>query len=199
MGATDVVQGYFDAWNRHDPEAIAATFVQGGTYTDPNVPEGLSGRAIAEYASGLFAAFPDLLFDLDSHSSTDDGVVAARWVMRGTNTGPLRENPPTRGTVALPGADFIAVEGDKVRSVQGYFDRSTFVEQLGLQVIVQPRSVGPFSFGSSVRAQSGKRTKPGAFSLTWIQVRSEEEAQEVRNFSRPQRRGWSKCPALSPG
>ena len=184
MGATDVVQGYFDAWNRHDPEAIAATFVQGGTYTDPNVPEGLSGRAIAEYASGLFAAFPDLLFDLDSHSSTDDGVVAARWVMRGTNTGPLRENPPTRGTVALPGADFIAVEGDKVRSVQGYFDRSTFVEQLGLQVIVQPRSVGPFSFGSSVRAQSGKRTKPGAFSLTWIQVRSEEEAQEVRNFSR---------------
>ena len=157
MGATDVVQGYFDAWNRHDPEAIAATFVQGGTYTDPNVPEGLSGRAIAEYASGLFAAFPDLLFDLDSHSSTDDGVVAARWVMRGTNTGPLRENPPTRGTVALPGADFIAVEGDKVRSVQGYFDRSTFVEQLGLQVIVQPRSVGPFSFGSSVRAQSGWR------------------------------------------
>jgi heme-degrading monooxygenase HmoA len=104
--------------------------------------------------------------------------------MRGTNTGPLRENPPTRGTVALPGADFFAVEGDKVRSVQGYFDRSTFVEQLGLQVIVQPRSVGPFSFGSSVRAQSGKRTKPGAFSLTWIQVRSEEEAQEVRNYSR---------------
>jgi steroid delta-isomerase-like uncharacterized protein len=184
MEATDVVQGYFDAWNRHDPEAIAATFVQGGTYTDPNAPEGLSGRAIAEYASGLFAAFPDLLFDLVSHSSTDDGVVAARWVMRGTNTGPLRENPPTGGTVALPGADFIAVEGDKIRSVQGYFDRSTFVEQLGLQVIVQPRSVGPFSFGSSVRAQSGKRTKPGAVSLTWIQVRSEEEAQEVRNYSR---------------
>ena len=91
MEATDVVQGYFDAWNRHDPEAIAATFVQGGTYTDPNAPEGLSGRAIAEYASGLFAAFPDLSFDLVSHSSTDDGVVAARWVMRGTNTGPLRE------------------------------------------------------------------------------------------------------------
>ena len=184
MEATDVVQEYFDAWNRHDPEAIVATFVQGGTYTDPNAPEGLSGRAIAEYASGLFAAFPDLSFDLVSHSCTDDGAVAARWVMRGTNTGPLRGNPPTGGTVALPGADFIAVEGDKLRSVQGYFDRSTFVEQLGLQAIVQPRSVGPFSFGSSVRAQSGKRTKPGAVSLTWIEVRSEEEAQQVRNYSR---------------
>ncbi len=120
MGATDVVKGYFDAWNRHDPEAIAATFVQGGTYTDPNAPEGLSGRAIAEYSSDLFAAFPDLLFDLVSHSSTDDEVVAARWVMRGTNTGPLRGNPPSGGTVVLPGADFIAVEGDKIRSVEIY-------------------------------------------------------------------------------
>jgi hypothetical protein len=115
--ATDVTKGYFDAWNRRDPEAIIATFAEGGT-------------------------------------------------------------------VALPGADFIAVEGDKIRSVQGYFDSSAFAEQLGLQVIVQPRSVGPFSFGFSVRAQSGNHTKPGAFSLTWIQVRSEEEAQQVRNYSR---------------
>ena len=112
---------------------------------------------------------------------------------------PLRGNPPTGGTVALPGADFIAVEGDKIRSVQGYFDRRAFVEQLGLQVIVQPRSVGPFSFGSSVRAQSGKRTKPGAFSLTWIQVRSEEEARRFETTAGPQRRRWSICPALSPG
>ncbi len=43
VDATDVAQRYFGAWNRRDPEAIAATFVEGGTYTDPNVPEGLSG------------------------------------------------------------------------------------------------------------------------------------------------------------
>jgi steroid delta-isomerase-like uncharacterized protein len=185
MEATDVAKSYFDAWNQRDPEAIVATFADGGTYSDPNAPEGLSGQAIAHYAGGLFAAFPDLSFDLLSHGSISDGVVAAQWVMRGTNTGPLRGNPPTGGSVALPGADFIAVEGDKVRSVQGYFDRSTFAEQLGLQVIVQPHRLGPFSFGNSVRVQSGKRTKPGAFSLTWIQVRSEEEAQQVRDYSRP--------------
>jgi steroid delta-isomerase-like uncharacterized protein len=185
MEATDVAKGYFDAWNRRDPQAIVATFAEGGTYSDPNTPGGLTGQAISEYAGGLFAAFPDLSFDLLSHASIGDGVVAAQWVMRGTNTGPLRGNPPTGGTVALPGADFIAVEGDKVRSVQGYFDRRTLVEQLGLQVIVQPYSAGPFSFGYSVRVQSGKLTKPGAFSLTWIQARSEEEAQQVRNYSRP--------------
>jgi steroid delta-isomerase-like uncharacterized protein len=184
MDATDVAQRYFDAWNRRDPGAIFATFAEGGTYTDPNAPEGLSDRAIAEYAAGLFAAFPDLTFDVLDHNATGDGTVAARWLMRGTNTGPFRGNPPTGATVALPGADFIAVEGDKVRSVEGYFDRSTFVEQLGLQVIVQPHSVGPFSFGYGVRTQSGRLSKPKAVGLTWIQARSDEEVGQVREYSR---------------
>jgi ketosteroid isomerase-like protein len=78
MDATDVAQRYFDAWNRRDPEAIVATFAEGGTYKDPNAPEGLSGRAIAEYAAGLFAAFPDLSFDVLSHHGTGDGRVVAR-------------------------------------------------------------------------------------------------------------------------
>lgn len=109
---------------------------RGGHLTDPNVPEELGGRAIGEYAAGLFSAFPDLSFKLLGHHATGDRAVAARWLMRGTNTGPLRGHPPAGATVALPGADFIAVEGDRTRSVEGYFDRSAFVEQLGLQVIV---------------------------------------------------------------
>jgi hypothetical protein len=43
MEATNVSQEYFEAWNRRYPEAIAATFADGGTYIDPNVPEGLLG------------------------------------------------------------------------------------------------------------------------------------------------------------
>lgn len=184
MDATDVARRYFDAWNRCDPEAIAATFAEGGTYTDPNALEDLNDRAVGEYAAGLFAASPDLSFDLLSHHATGNGTVAARWLMCGTNTGPLRGNPPIGAAVGLPGADFIAVEGDKIRSVEGYFDRSTFVEQLGLQVIAQPHSVGPFSFGCSVRCQSGKLTKPKAVSLAWIQARTEEEVGQVREYSR---------------
>ncbi len=72
-------------------------------------------------------------------------MVAAQWVMRGTNTGPFGGGPSTGQSVALPGADFISVEGDKIRSVQGYFDQKTFVEQLGLQVIVRVLLVSPGS------------------------------------------------------
>jgi heme-degrading monooxygenase HmoA len=104
--------------------------------------------------------------------------------MKGTNTGPFAGGPPTGQSVALPGADFITVEGNKISSVQGYFDQRTLVEQLGLQAIVQRYSIGPFNFGLSVRATTDKCTKPGAFSLTWIEVRSEEEFNEVRERGR---------------
>ena len=184
MEATAVAQGYFDAWNRHDPAAVVAAFAKGGTYSDPNVPDGLSGWAIAVYADELFAAFPDISFDVYGTAPAGDGVVGVRWTMRGTNTGSFRGNPSTGSTVALPGADFIAVEGDKIRSVEGYFDRRTLAEQLGFQVTVQPYSVGPVSFGDSVYLQRGNLTKPAAFSLTSLSVRSEKEVQEVRAYSR---------------
>jgi hypothetical protein len=103
--------------------------------------------------------------------------------MCGTNTGPLQGNPPTGNAIALPGADVIEVEGDKVRSVQGYFDQKTFVEQLGLQALVLPIAIGPVTFGSSARFSTGKPVKPGAISLTWIQVRSQDEANEVNQRS----------------
>ena len=34
-GTDSAVQAYFDAWNRRGPAAIVATFVEGGTYSDP--------------------------------------------------------------------------------------------------------------------------------------------------------------------
>jgi steroid delta-isomerase-like uncharacterized protein len=180
----DVAYQYFDAWNRHDAAGVVATFSPGGTYADPTTRGPLSGEALASYINGLIAAFPDVSFEIISAAPAGDGLVAGQWLMKGTNTGPFAGGPPTGKSVALAGAGFITLEGDKIRSGQGYFDQRTFVEQLGLQVIVQPYSIGPFAFGTSVRATTNKRTKPGAFSLTWIEVRSDEEVNEVRERAR---------------
>jgi hypothetical protein len=68
--------------------------------------------------------------------------------------------------------------------VRAYFDSRAVSDQLGLQVTVQPYSVGPFSFGTSTAVQTGKKIKPGAFSITSIQARSDEEVQEIRDLSR---------------
>ena len=183
MNPLDIARTYFAAWNQRDPAAIVATFAEDGTYRDPTVPA-LTGSALARYTSGLFAAFPDLSFGIVSAAQTGDNIVAAQWMMRGTNTGPMAGGPPTGMAVALPGADFITVDGDKIRSVQGYFDQKTFLEQLGLQVIAQPYSIGPISLGTGATMQVGKHMKPGAFSLTSIRVRS-DEVQQLQEYSMP--------------
>jgi predicted ester cyclase len=41
--------------------------------------------------------------------------------------------PPTGRKVSYPGASFVPVEGDKIRSEQVYVDRQTVAEMLGLK------------------------------------------------------------------
>src|SRR5215208_5548889 len=137
MRPTEVARRYIDAWNARTPSEIAGMFLESGTYTDPVTAGPLTGDAIAQYAGNLFSAFPDLSFEITSNGEAPAGVVL-QWIMRGTNSGSLRGLPPTGKTIKLPGIDVIRVSGDKVLSVTGYFGRQTMLEQLGLQVVVQP-------------------------------------------------------------
>jgi len=183
MDALTVAQRYFDAWNRRDAAGIVATFADGGTYCDPATNGALAGPAIAGYVTGLWSSFPDLSFDIVRAGVAGDGLVAAEWIMRGTNLGPLQGLPPTRNRVDLPGADFIRVSDGAIHSVQGYFDTKSFAEQLGLRALVQPRAIGPFTFGTAVTARAGKRARPGAFSITAIYPQSPEQVEYVRDTS----------------
>ena len=81
--------------------------------------------------------------------------------MKGTNSGPFGGGPPTGKTITLSGADSFTLDGGKIVTMKGYFDQRPLVDQLGLQVIVQPHPIRPFSFGYAVRAAAGKTTKPG--------------------------------------
>lgn len=176
-------QDYFDAWNNHDAAAVLATFAENGTYTDP-VASTLSGPEIVEYIKGIWLSFPDLEFELVGVKPVSDELVAAQWIMRGTNDGPFQDLPPSGRSVELAGADFIQVENGEIRSVRGYFDSGEVPRQLGLQVNVQPNTVGPFEFGTSVAVRSGKYTRPGAFSITNLHVPSREDLERVREYSR---------------
>jgi steroid delta-isomerase-like uncharacterized protein len=134
MNAIEVVKRYFDAWNRHDADAIAALFVEGGTYSNPIAGQGLTGQATADFAKRLFTAFPDASFKIVSIGDTGGGLVATQWLARGTNTGPLADgSPPTGRPLTVPGASFTQVEGDKIRSEQAYHDRQTMDEQLQIK------------------------------------------------------------------
>ena len=176
----EVIRRYVDAWNRHDGPGVAATFLPEGRYRDPNVPGGIADTALVAYVDALAAAFPDLRFEDVSTVRVSDGLGVFRWVMRGTNTGPIFGRPPTGGTIALPGVDLIRVENGAIADVDGFFDRRTLVEQLGLQVVLNPPAVHPVAFGSSSHVEAETSATPGALSLTMIEVRGEEELVRVR-------------------
>jgi steroid delta-isomerase-like uncharacterized protein len=179
MEPVEVTERYFAAWNAHDAAGVAGQFSERGTYEDPATRGPLTGGAIAAYAAALFKAFPDVHFEMVSVAPSGDSTIAAQWMMRGTNSGPLAGNPPSGRTVALPGADFIMLDGDRLRSVRGYFDQQGFLEQLGMQVLPLPPAAGPLSFGWASRVQPGVPTRPGAFSITWIDSRSNHEDKEI--------------------
>ncbi|MBI2684221.1 MAG: ester cyclase [Actinobacteria bacterium] len=147
------------------------------------MPGGLSPAGAADYGVGLFTAFPDLAFEVGSRATGEDGLVTATWRMTGTNRGPFMGLPPTGRTVDLRGVDVIAVERDRVRSVEGHFDTRLLPEQLGLHVIVQPAAIGPFEFGVSAYVPAAD-AEPGAVSLTVLEARWPDEIEEVRGRSR---------------
>jgi hypothetical protein len=54
MSVLQQAEKYFAAWNNHDTDAITALFAPGGSYSDPNVPEGASGWLRGRHHCSLF-------------------------------------------------------------------------------------------------------------------------------------------------
>lgn len=178
---------YFDSWNARDAQGLVAAFAPGGTYTDPTVTSpGLSGSGLQDHAQALFVAFPNLSLDVARTRVTDGDphgtCVVASWLMRGTHAGRLHGLPPLDGSLILPGVDLITVQDGKILAVERHFDRQTMAEQLGFQVIVQPGSDEIWQLGYAWRATGGSTAAPGAISLTWTEVRSREEAEQLETI-----------------
>ena len=171
MPVLDGSQHYFDGWNNRDLDAILASLTEGGTYEDPSTGQPISGPALRGYIEGLWAAFPDLRFEITSRGETAPDKAAVEWKMVGTNSGSMNGLPPTGVEVVVKGSDFFVLDGDKIASVRGYFDSGTVPRQLGLDVIVQPKEIGPFRFGTSTMVQTGKTEEPAAFSITYLEAR----------------------------
>jgi steroid delta-isomerase-like uncharacterized protein len=184
MSGLDSAKRYVSAWNARDTARLAAAFLPGGTYEDPNTGGPIGTGPLGQYAAGLWNAFPDLTFEEVDYQAAAGDEIVFRWIMRGTNRGSLRGLPPTGATIALPGVDYIRAREGGVERVQGYFDRQTLMEQLGLQVHVQPYAVGPVHFGACTSVKSANPAPPAALSLTMIEARNEGEVQQIRDLSR---------------
>jgi steroid delta-isomerase-like uncharacterized protein len=184
MSQLEAARRYVSAWNARDSARLTDAFLPGGTYEDPNTGGPIGTGPLGQYAAGLWTAFPDLRFEEVDYQATGSDDIVFRWTMRGTNRGSLRGLPPTGATVALPGVDYIRAREGGVERVQGYFDRQSLMEQLGVQVHVQPYAVGPVRFGVCTSVKSSNPAPPAAVSLTMIEARNDGEVQQIRDMSR---------------
>ena len=109
------------------------------------------------------------------------------WVLRGTNSNPLKPSiDPTgkvttlRGVEILEGAD---PSQGCLKRVQRYFDQKSLYEQVGMQVIVEPISQGKAFYGYSKRVPSGNPAVPAVLGTTWIRFRDQSELDHIRTHS----------------
>src|SRR3954453_11222580 len=82
----EIARGYFDAVAARDPDGMAAYWSEDGI--DELIPVGIfrGPGEIRAFFAGMFAAFPDMEFNVAMMISTG-GVVAAVWLPEGTFAG----------------------------------------------------------------------------------------------------------------
>ena len=178
MSLDQTLEGYFDAWNARDPEAVVAALSTEGTYEYPTMGGPESGDALAGSVGTLMWGFPDVHFELMSIDALDVTRAAAQRLMKGTNTGAMPTGPATGQAVVLPGADFFDydLEADRMAKVVGQFDTATLLSQLGLQAHITSADMDRVTkFGFGLRVNASRTTIPGALSVTLIDIDPDQQ------------------------
>jgi steroid delta-isomerase-like uncharacterized protein len=133
MEIPQIVRTYIDGFSRRDVDAWLATFAPGGTLSDPATDQQpLAGQALKDVVGGFFAGFPDATTETVAMYAISADLVVWRWVIRGTHSGSYRGLTPTGRHLILPGCEFIEVRESLVHRVEGYFDRLSILQQLGV-------------------------------------------------------------------
>jgi steroid delta-isomerase-like uncharacterized protein len=125
-----IARRYFEeVLNKGDAAAIGAIIADDVVFRNPPyVIKGLDG--FRKLVASLRATFPDLQFTLEDEFAEGDKV-ATRWVMRGTQSGPIEGRAGTGKKMEVTGMDIFLITGGKVREVWVNMDSMGQAQQLG--------------------------------------------------------------------
>jgi steroid delta-isomerase-like uncharacterized protein len=125
-----IARRYFEEiLNKGDNATISALIADDVVFRNPPfVVKGLDG--FRKLIASLRATFPDLHFTIEDELAEADKV-ATRWVMRGTQSGPVEGQPATGKKMEVSGMDIFRISGGKVREVWVNMDAMGQAQQLG--------------------------------------------------------------------
>ncbi|MEZ5374629.1 MAG: ester cyclase [Microthrixaceae bacterium] len=130
---TRVSDATYEAWNAHDPDAVAAWFTDDARVRDASSSDWEIGPGpVRDRAAMMCVALPDLT--LTRQVLVVDGPRHAdRWVMAGTHTGELLGVAPTGAQVRFEGATFTMIDEDgMVIEDIHHVDYATLFGQIGV-------------------------------------------------------------------
>ena len=177
-----IIDDFYDAWNRHDPAAIAAAFAPSGLYTDPLTRGNLYGANLTDHMQSLLDVIRDLSITV-TRTISNDSATAAVWKIEGTWNGKLGPLTASETPVQFEGTDVFELDQGRLQRVRRSFDQLAVADALRLQTIVEPFSDGAMTFGHSMRSWVSKE-KPGALGMTWLLARDETEKLAIRARAR---------------
>jgi steroid delta-isomerase-like uncharacterized protein len=119
-------------WNSQDREAIAGVFAADAVFRDMAFAVQKRGLAeIRELMYGTWRGIPDLHTELTRLIPHGDWV-ASEWTLTGTHTGDFPNLPATGRSISIKGVSITQVQDGKIVSQRDYYDRASFLEQLGV-------------------------------------------------------------------
>jgi hydroxyacylglutathione hydrolase len=130
--AAEVARKYFDAVSRADPDDMAKCWAADGIDHIAPVGELRGPDEVREFFTALFAAVPDMDFEVTSILS-EGNRAAVHWHSNGTFCGASFQNiDPTGSRINLEGIDLLTIEDGLIKRNDAYYDGTQFARQIGL-------------------------------------------------------------------
>jgi steroid delta-isomerase-like uncharacterized protein len=124
---------YLDAWNAHDPTAVASHMADDAIYEDVALGRVLHGPSeIASFVEEATRSSSDFRFEVVSLFTAGNDY-ANEWVMLGTNDRELRGVPATGRSFRVRGASIGRLDASgRIVENRDYYNLAELLTQLGM-------------------------------------------------------------------
>src|SRR5512138_272662 len=158
MATTDraFFDGYLDAWNAHDPAAVARYMADDAIYEDVALGRVLHGPSqIAAFVEEATRASSDFRFE-EVSLFTADRDYANEWIMIGTNDRAVQGVPATGRAFRVRGASVGKLDANgRIVENRDYYNLADMFAQLG----ISPTPSSPAAPARSSLTESGGKEK----------------------------------------
>jgi len=140
MTTTTFFDAYLDAWNAHDPAAVARCMADDAIYEDVALGRALHGPSeIASFVDEATRASSNFRFEQVS-LFTAGRDYATEWIMTGTNDREVPGVPATGRSFRVRGASVGKLDTrGRIVENRDYYNLAEMFAQLGIQPAVKPQ------------------------------------------------------------